>query len=76
MQRSHGVPVLEVSGEVFERMSLKEGPQGIAAVMRQRWLPLADARLNAGRVLGESCNLGGAGFGRRPRQPWNDPAHA
>jgi RNA methyltransferase, TrmH family len=41
------VPVLEVSAEVFERLSLKEGPQGIAAVMHQHWQPLGDVFLDA-----------------------------
>jgi RNA methyltransferase, TrmH family len=38
--RAHGTPVLEVSGAVFESLSRKEGPQGLAAVLRQRWHPL------------------------------------
>jgi len=29
-QASLGVPILEVSAEVFERISIKEGPQGLA----------------------------------------------
>jgi TrmH family RNA methyltransferase len=32
-----GVNTLEVSPEVFESLSLREGPQGLAAVIRQRW---------------------------------------
>ena len=32
-----GVTCLEVSAEVFRSLSLKDGPQGIAAVVRQRW---------------------------------------
>jgi RNA methyltransferase, TrmH family len=44
-QRSNGIPVLEVSSEVFERLSLKEGPQGLAAVVHQRWLELDQVRL-------------------------------
>ncbi len=36
-QRSRGAPVLEVSASVFARLSQKEGPQGLAAVVRQRW---------------------------------------
>ncbi|HLJ68360.1 MAG TPA: RNA methyltransferase [Chloroflexota bacterium] len=32
--------VLEVSSRVFATISSKEGPQGIAAVVRQRWTPL------------------------------------
>lgn len=39
---SAGSTVLEVSAEVFEYLSAKEGPQGIAAVGRQRWTQLAD----------------------------------
>jgi len=31
------VEVLEVSKEVFESFSLKEGPQGVAAIVKQRW---------------------------------------
>lgn len=45
-QQSQGVPVMEVSSEVFQRISLKEGPQGIAAVVRQRWTPLDAVQLN------------------------------
>ena len=50
-QVSRGVPVLEVSANVFERISKKEGPQGLAAVVRQRWLPLQDARLESGPAV-------------------------
>lgn len=32
-----GLEVLEVSGEVFASLSAKDGPQGLAAVVRQRW---------------------------------------
>jgi TrmH family RNA methyltransferase len=41
-QRAAGISILEVSGEVFQKLSLKEGPQGIAAVVRQSWMKLAD----------------------------------
>jgi RNA methyltransferase, TrmH family len=41
-QRSRGVPVLSVSADVFKSISLKDGPQGIAAFARQKWLPLDD----------------------------------
>ncbi len=51
-QASKGAAVLEVSAEVFDRISLKEGPQGLAAVVQQRWLPLRDARLAENRVTG------------------------
>lgn len=46
-QSAAGAPVLEVSAEVFAGLSQKDGPQGLAAVVRQRWASLADARLNA-----------------------------
>ena len=35
--RKQALPVLEVSKEVFESISGKEGPQGLAAVGRQHW---------------------------------------
>ncbi len=34
--RQH-IPVLEVSAPVFETFSLKDGPQGVAAVVSQKW---------------------------------------
>lgn len=40
-QRARGVPVLDVSADVFSSLSHKEGPQGVGAVVRQRWQPLA-----------------------------------
>ena len=39
-QKERGVEVLEVSQEVFHSFSLKEGPQGIAGLVHQRWEPL------------------------------------
>lgn len=51
-QASKGAAVLEVSAEVFERISMKEGPQGLAAVVQQRWLPLREARLVENQVMG------------------------
>ncbi len=47
--RERGLDVLEVSAEVFARLSLKEGPQGLAAVVRQRWMTLEDIAPAAGR---------------------------
>src|SRR5574338_201915 len=38
--RRMNVPVLEVSASVFESVSLKEGPAGLAAVMHQQWASL------------------------------------
>ncbi|MRR29537.1 RNA methyltransferase [bacterium] len=40
-QVKRGVQVLELSAEVFKGLALKDGPQGMAAVVRQNWLPLA-----------------------------------
>lgn len=48
-QTRRGTAVLEVSADVFRRMALKDGPQGIAAVVRQNWLPLSRARPQPGR---------------------------
>ncbi|TLN16731.1 RNA methyltransferase, partial [bacterium] len=36
-----GGQVLEVSQQVFQSFSLKEGPQGIAAILTQKWTPMA-----------------------------------
>lgn len=41
--QSRGTPTLEVSAEVFASISSRDGPRGIAAVVRQRWTSLADA---------------------------------
>jgi TrmH family RNA methyltransferase len=41
----HASRYLEVSARVFGSISSKEGPQGLAAVVRQRWEPLAQVRL-------------------------------
>lgn len=40
--RNTGRPVIEVSGEVFTSLSTKDGPQGLGAVVRQRWYHLND----------------------------------
>jgi RNA methyltransferase, TrmH family len=44
-----GGVVLEVSAEVFQRLAIKEGPQGIAAVVRQSWTALEDVKIQPGR---------------------------
>lgn len=44
-QRQRGVVVLETSNAVFERMAFKENPQGLAAVVHQRWINLEEAML-------------------------------
>ena len=40
------VETIEVSAEVFQSLSLKDGPQGIGAVIHQRWESLDAVRLN------------------------------
>ncbi len=47
--QKHGVPLLELSAEVFKRLALKEGPQGLAAVIHQHWLPIEAVRVEEGR---------------------------
>lgn len=49
-QHEQGTPILEVGAEVFRRVSLKEGPQGLAAVVRQRWTPLEALSLEPGHT--------------------------
>jgi len=44
-QTQQGLPYLEVTPEVFKSISLKDNPQGIAAVVRQRWESLEHIRL-------------------------------
>jgi TrmH family RNA methyltransferase len=39
--RGQGTPCLEVSADVFRACSAREGPQGLGAIVRQRWQPLA-----------------------------------
>jgi TrmH family RNA methyltransferase len=43
-QRQNGIACLEVTADVFETLSVKEGPQGLGAVLRQRWEPLDGVR--------------------------------
>jgi RNA methyltransferase, TrmH family len=38
--RSTGIPVIELSPTVFKSLAWKEHPQGIGAVLRQRWLEI------------------------------------
>jgi RNA methyltransferase, TrmH family len=49
-QKKRGVEVLEVSTDVFQRIALKEGPQGLAAVVRQAWTPIEAVTLEAGKT--------------------------
>jgi TrmH family RNA methyltransferase len=38
--QARGIPILEVTGEVFHSISGKDGPQGLAAIGRQKWANL------------------------------------
>lgn len=49
-QQAHGVATLPVSAQVFRTLSHKDGPQGLAAVVRQHWEPLS-----AVQPTGELC---------------------
>lgn len=40
-----GVPVLEVIPDVFKHLSEKEGPQGLGAMLREKWFPLEEIQL-------------------------------
>lgn len=46
--KNSGVEVFDVSGDVFRSLSLKDGPKGMAAVVRQRWMNLEDVLLFTG----------------------------
>ncbi len=77
-QEAQGVPSLSVTPDVFKSLSLKEGPQGIGAVLQQRWETLSNVRLdknhywialdaaqdpgNIGTILRTSDSAGGAGL--------------
>jgi TrmH family RNA methyltransferase len=63
-QSARGVPVVSVSAEAFESVSQKDGPQGIAAIIAQRWECLDRVKLRAGEcwvalaALQDPGNLG------------------
>ncbi len=40
-----GTNMLQVSADVFRSFSAKDGPQGLAAIVKQRWEQLSDVRL-------------------------------
>lgn len=42
------MPLMEVSAEVFQSFALKDGPQGIAAVVKQKWADLDGIFLSRG----------------------------
>jgi TrmH family RNA methyltransferase len=47
--RRLGVPCREVSAEVFQSISLRDSPQGIGLLVRQRWTPLDALQLDDSR---------------------------
>lgn len=47
-QKNRGMDLLEVSAEIFLSLSQKQGPQGLAAVVRQQWQKLDDIALSPG----------------------------
>lgn len=49
-QRLRGIEVLEVSEGVFQSLSLKDAPQGIAAVVAQSWQSLDKVHLSKGEL--------------------------
>jgi RNA methyltransferase, TrmH family len=62
--RDRGVEEIEVSELVFRSLSKREGPQGLAAVLRQRWTRLDDVRLVPGDrwvALEETADAGNLG---------------
>ncbi len=44
----NNIPILEVSAEVFLSFALKDGPQGIAGVVKQKWAKLDEIILSKG----------------------------
>lgn len=73
-----GIPILEVNKEVFESISGKDGPQGLAAVAHQKWTELESSTKlldgiwialyqvadpgNLGTILRTLDGMGGAGL--------------
>jgi RNA methyltransferase, TrmH family len=48
--RSTKTPIIEVSGEVFQSLSGKDGPQGIGAVVRESFTKMEDIVLQQGDI--------------------------
>jgi TrmH family RNA methyltransferase len=45
-EQERGTSYIEVTADVFRSISVKDGPQGIGAVVRQRWKSLDQVRLS------------------------------
>ncbi len=62
--RSRGVEIIEVSDQVFHSLSKREGPQGLGALLRQRWTKLGDVQIAPGErwvALEETADAGNLG---------------
>ena len=46
--RNAGIDVMEVTSAVFRSLSDRDGPQGLGAIIRQRWTALSEVRLADG----------------------------
>lgn len=63
-QRQQTTPILEVRSDVFASLSSKDGPQGLAAVVRQQWVSLAEVTPDQGlcwialNAISDPGNLG------------------
>jgi RNA methyltransferase, TrmH family len=48
--RQRGVPGVRLSPQLYRELTLASEPQGIGAVLRQQWIPLADVRVAGGSI--------------------------
>jgi RNA methyltransferase, TrmH family len=60
-QEAGGVPVAYVSGELFGRLGSREGPSGVAAIVRSRVTSLDDLPAGAGAVFTALYQIGNPG---------------
>ncbi len=48
--KERNIPILDVTPSIFESISIKEGPQGIAAVVRQNWSNLEEVKTTSDQI--------------------------
>jgi len=48
---SNGIPITELSKKVFASISTKDGPQGLAAVIKQKWFSLDEVSILPGSLV-------------------------
>lgn len=60
-QEQMGVRVARLSGELFTRLSERDGPGGLAAIVRSQAVALADLTVAAGAVFVALCEVGNPG---------------